>query len=87
MQSIAADCFIKLSLDQHDRCPSPAEPVIDSTDVHIVDLQQFTPLGGVFYFDLFQMPPQSRTVKGWEIREVHFENRILGIIENKIHYS
>nr|A6H8T2.2 RecName: Full=Dynein axonemal intermediate chain 7 [Danio rerio] len=58
-----------LEADQHDPYPSPAEPVTD-TDVHIVDLQQFTPLGGVFYFDLFHMPPQSRTVKGWEMREL-----------------
>uniref|UniRef100_A0A671M7W8 Dynein axonemal intermediate chain 7 n=1 Tax=Sinocyclocheilus anshuiensis TaxID=1608454 RepID=A0A671M7W8_9TELE len=49
---------------------SPAEPVIDSADVHIVDLQQFTPLGGVFYFDVFHLLPQSRIVKGWEMREL-----------------
>uniref|UniRef100_A0A673I4H0 Dynein axonemal intermediate chain 7 n=1 Tax=Sinocyclocheilus rhinocerous TaxID=307959 RepID=A0A673I4H0_9TELE len=49
---------------------SPAEPVIDSADVHIVDLQQFTPLGGVFYFDVFHLLPQSLIVKGWEMREL-----------------
>ncbi|XP_043093753.1 dynein axonemal intermediate chain 7 [Puntigrus tetrazona] len=59
-----------LEADQNDSDSSPAEPVIDSADVHIVDLQQFTPLGGVFYFDAFHLPPQSRTVKGWEMREL-----------------
>lgn len=63
--------FNKLPLDQNGSDPSPAELVFDSADIHIVDLQQFTPLGGVFYFDVFHLPPQSRIVKGWEMREVH----------------
>lgn len=62
--------FIELSLDQNGN-PSPEELVFDSADIHIVDLQQFTPLGGVFYFDVFHLPPQSHIVKGWEMREVH----------------
>ncbi|KAK2892757.1 hypothetical protein Q8A67_012745 [Cirrhinus molitorella] len=59
-----------LEADQNGCNLSPAEPVIDNADVHIVDLQQFTPLGGVFYFDVFHLPPQSHIVKGWEIREL-----------------
>ncbi|XP_016304386.1 protein CASC1-like [Sinocyclocheilus anshuiensis] len=59
-----------LEADQNGSDSSPAEPVIDSADVHIVDLQQFTPLGGVFYFDVFHLPPQSHIVKGWEMREL-----------------
>lgn len=47
--------------------------MIDNSEVHIVDLQQYTPLGGVFYFDAFHIPPQSHVVKGWEMREVHFK--------------
>ncbi|XP_028809621.1 dynein axonemal intermediate chain 7 isoform X2 [Denticeps clupeoides] len=39
-------------------------------EASIVDLQQYTPLGGVFYFDLFHLPPQPKTVKSWVIREV-----------------
>ncbi|KAF4114651.1 dynein axonemal intermediate chain 7 isoform X3 [Onychostoma macrolepis] len=59
-----------LEADQNGSDSSPAEPVIDSSEVHIVDLQQFTPLGGVFYFDVFHLPPQSHIVKGWEMREL-----------------
>lgn len=44
----------------------------DSSEiVQVVDLQQYTPLGGVFYFDLFHLPPQARHVNGWEIRQVN----------------
>jgi len=60
-----------LSLDQNCSDPSTAELEFDSADIHIVDLQQFTPLGGVFYFDVFHLPPQSYIVRGWEMREVH----------------
>ncbi|XP_022073332.2 dynein axonemal intermediate chain 7 [Acanthochromis polyacanthus] len=37
--------------------------------VHVVDLIQFTPLGGVFYYDVFHLPPQALQVNGWEIRQ------------------
>ncbi|KTF73035.1 hypothetical protein cypCar_00020690 [Cyprinus carpio] len=53
-----------LSLDQNGSDSSPAEPVIDRADVHIVDLQQFTPLGGVYYFDVLHLPPQSSHSEG-----------------------
>ncbi|XP_017570890.1 dynein intermediate chain CFAP94, axonemal [Pygocentrus nattereri] len=56
--------------DEADSTPAVVEPVIDSTEVHVVDLQQYTPLGGVFYFDVFRLPPQSHTVSGWEMREL-----------------
>uniref|UniRef100_A0A8C2C0B7 Dynein axonemal intermediate chain 7 n=1 Tax=Cyprinus carpio TaxID=7962 RepID=A0A8C2C0B7_CYPCA len=59
-----------LEADQNGSDSSPAEPVTDSADIHIVDLQQFRPLGGVFYFDVFHLPPQSHTVRGWEMREL-----------------
>uniref|UniRef100_A0A8C2A1Y1 Dynein axonemal intermediate chain 7 n=1 Tax=Cyprinus carpio TaxID=7962 RepID=A0A8C2A1Y1_CYPCA len=59
-----------LEADQNGSDSSPAEPVIDRADVHIVDLQQFTPLGGVFYFDVLHLPPQSHIVKGWEKRKL-----------------
>ncbi|KAK9525539.1 hypothetical protein VZT92_016234 [Zoarces viviparus] len=38
--------------------------------VQVVDLMQYTPLGGVFYYDAFHLPPQSRQVNGWEIRQL-----------------
>uniref|UniRef100_A0A4W4FXN1 Dynein axonemal intermediate chain 7 n=1 Tax=Electrophorus electricus TaxID=8005 RepID=A0A4W4FXN1_ELEEL len=47
-----------------------AESVSDTTNVHVVDLHQYTPLGGVFYFDVFYLPPQSVTVNGWEMRKL-----------------
>lgn len=59
-----------LEADQNGSNPSPAELMFDGADMHIVDLQQFTPLGGVFYFDVFHLPPQSHIVKGWEMREL-----------------
>ncbi|KAG1953377.1 dynein intermediate chain CFAP94, axonemal isoform X1 [Pimephales promelas] len=59
-----------LEADQNCSDPSTAELEFDSADIHIVDLQQFTPLGGVFYFDVFHLPPQSYIVRGWEMREL-----------------
>ncbi|XP_059182374.1 dynein axonemal intermediate chain 7 [Centropristis striata] len=38
--------------------------------VQVVDLLQYTPLGGVFYYDVFHLPPQAHQVKGWEIRQL-----------------
>ncbi|GCC33609.1 hypothetical protein chiPu_0012079 [Chiloscyllium punctatum] len=33
----------------------------------IVDFNQYTPLGGVYYFDILKLPPQPKFVKGWRI--------------------
>lgn len=52
---------------------SPAEELTaaDQTDrVLVVDLMEYTPLGGVFYFDVFHLPPQAHRVNEWEIRQV-----------------
>ncbi|XP_039647196.1 dynein intermediate chain CFAP94, axonemal isoform X2 [Perca fluviatilis] len=38
--------------------------------VQAVDLMQYTPLGGVFYCDVFHLPPQTHQVNGWEIRQL-----------------
>ncbi|XP_029017410.1 dynein axonemal intermediate chain 7 isoform X2 [Betta splendens] len=38
--------------------------------VQVVDLMQYTPLGGIFYYDIFCLPPQAYQVNGWEIRQV-----------------
>ncbi|XP_054608889.1 dynein axonemal intermediate chain 7 isoform X2 [Dunckerocampus dactyliophorus] len=53
-----------------DPTPPPLEETIEdaSVDLHVVDLIQYTPLGGVFYYELFQLPPQAVLVKGWEIQ-------------------
>ncbi|XP_024229730.1 dynein axonemal intermediate chain 7-like isoform X2 [Oncorhynchus tshawytscha] len=50
--------------------PTPMDLVIDSYEGQVVDLQQYTPLGGVFYCDVFRLPPQSQQLNGWEMREL-----------------
>lgn len=58
---------------------SPAEgdltsPTVQLTAMYdsaqVVDLMQYTPLGGVLYYDVFHLPPQAHQVCGWEIRQV-----------------
>ncbi|XP_072097716.1 dynein axonemal intermediate chain 7 isoform X1 [Mobula birostris] len=39
----------------------------EAIDQHIVDFNQYTPLGGVYYFDVFKLPPQPVFVNGWRI--------------------
>uniref|UniRef100_A0A4W6DYT0 Dynein axonemal intermediate chain 7 n=1 Tax=Lates calcarifer TaxID=8187 RepID=A0A4W6DYT0_LATCA len=41
-----------------------------SEHVQAVDLMQYSPLGGVFYYDVFHLPPQAHQVNDWEIRQV-----------------
>lgn len=36
----------------------------------MVDLLKYRPLGGVFYYDVFHLPPQAHQVNDWEIRQV-----------------
>ncbi|TST22550.1 Protein CASC1 [Bagarius yarrelli] len=43
---------------------------LDPTDHHIVDMYRYMSLGGVYYFDLFQLPPQSITINNWELTEI-----------------
>ncbi|KAM9845823.1 dynein axonemal intermediate chain 7 [Aulostomus maculatus] len=49
-----------------DSSPSPPPKAVDP----VVDVMQYTAVGGVFYFDLFQLPPQPSHVNSWEIRQV-----------------
>lgn len=39
--------------------------------IQAVDLMQYTPLGGIFYCDVFYLPPQAYHGNGWEIRQVN----------------
>nr|XP_023672483.1 protein CASC1 isoform X3 [Paramormyrops kingsleyae] len=48
---------------------SPPEAPVTLVETEVVDLHQYTPLGGVFYFDAFRIPPQSQLVNGWDMRE------------------
>ncbi|KAK0145462.1 Protein CASC1 [Merluccius polli] len=48
----------------------PEPDIIDAVAMATVDLHQYTPLGGVFYCDVFRLPPQANQAKGWEIRQL-----------------
>ncbi|XP_020494390.2 dynein axonemal intermediate chain 7 [Labrus bergylta] len=48
----------------------PTQVSMVNNSVHVVDLMQYTPLGGVFYYDVFHLPPQAHRVNGWEIRQI-----------------
>lgn len=50
---------------------SPVPPETTMThSVQVVDLMQYTPLGGVLYSDVFYLPPQAHHADGWKIRRV-----------------
>ncbi|XP_070847717.1 dynein axonemal intermediate chain 7 [Chaetodon trifascialis] len=49
--------------------PSVQLTVVDH-GAQVVDLMQYTPLGGVLYYDVFHLPPQAHHVNGWEIRQL-----------------
>ncbi|XP_069484589.1 dynein axonemal intermediate chain 7 [Ambystoma mexicanum] len=36
----------------------------------VIDLRQFTPLGGVYYVRAVELPPQAKQVKGWTMVQV-----------------
>ncbi|XP_037837308.1 dynein intermediate chain CFAP94, axonemal [Kryptolebias marmoratus] len=38
-------------------------------DVQVVDLMEYTPLGGVFCYDLFHLPPQDKKAGTWIIQQ------------------
>ncbi|XP_049617547.1 dynein axonemal intermediate chain 7 isoform X2 [Syngnathus scovelli] len=51
--------------------PPPEEDEVFSNEGdEVVDLRMYTPLGGVFYYEMFYLPPQSIHINGWEIRRV-----------------
>uniref|UniRef100_A0A8C9YL25 Dynein axonemal intermediate chain 7 n=1 Tax=Sander lucioperca TaxID=283035 RepID=A0A8C9YL25_SANLU len=54
------------------KMPSPTLPDTPKRHecIQVVDLMQYTPLGGVFYCDVFHLPPQAHQVNGWEIRQL-----------------
>ncbi|KAK3545000.1 hypothetical protein QTP86_032703 [Hemibagrus guttatus] len=56
--------------DEAESKPTATAQAIVNTELHIVDLYRYTPLGGVYYFDLFKLPPQALTINGWEITEI-----------------
>ncbi|XP_047431210.1 dynein axonemal intermediate chain 7 isoform X2 [Mugil cephalus] len=50
-------------------CP-PAQLTETTIGPQVVDLRRYVPLGGVFFCDVFHLPPQAHHVKGWEIRQL-----------------
>ncbi|XP_010736517.3 dynein axonemal intermediate chain 7 isoform X2 [Larimichthys crocea] len=58
------------ALDEGDLTSPPVELPMMDHGVRVVDLMQYTPLGGVHYYDVFHLPPQAHHVNGWEIRQV-----------------
>ncbi|KAK7901994.1 hypothetical protein WMY93_018763 [Mugilogobius chulae] len=41
-----------------------------SFKAQVVDLMHYSPLGGVFYCNVFHLPPQAHHVNGWTIRQI-----------------
>ncbi|XP_067415357.1 dynein axonemal intermediate chain 7 isoform X4 [Emydura macquarii macquarii] len=39
-------------------------------DENVVDLHQFTPVGGVYHIDALKLPPQAKQIKGWIMVEL-----------------
>ncbi|XP_063073646.1 dynein axonemal intermediate chain 7 [Engraulis encrasicolus] len=50
--------------------PEDSSALPDSAVGSVVDLHQFSSLGGVFYFDAFHLPPQAHALNGWEMRQL-----------------
>nr|XP_046234539.1 dynein axonemal intermediate chain 7 isoform X2 [Scatophagus argus] len=53
-----------------DMTPPSVQLTVMDHGVQVVDLMQYTPLGGVLYYDAFHLPPQAHQVNGWEIRQL-----------------
>uniref|UniRef100_A0A8C4I662 Dynein axonemal intermediate chain 7 n=1 Tax=Dicentrarchus labrax TaxID=13489 RepID=A0A8C4I662_DICLA len=61
--------FFPFSSDEGDLSSPPVElSMMDC--VQVVDLMQYTPLGGVLFYDVFHLPPQAHQANGWEIRQL-----------------
>ncbi|XP_030575871.1 dynein axonemal intermediate chain 7 isoform X2 [Archocentrus centrarchus] len=57
-------------LGGRDLIDPPEEPIVSKPVTQVVDLMQYTPLGGVFYYDVFHLPPQAYYARGWEIQQL-----------------
>jgi hypothetical protein len=44
------------------------------SDTFVVDLRNFSPLGPIFHFGLFQIPPQPKKIKQWVITQRNLLN-------------
>lgn len=48
----------------------PEEHTVINPVAQVVDLMEYTPLGGVFYYDAFHLPPQIQYAHGWKFVQV-----------------
>uniref|UniRef100_A0A8C3AVX4 Dynein axonemal intermediate chain 7 n=1 Tax=Cyclopterus lumpus TaxID=8103 RepID=A0A8C3AVX4_CYCLU len=70
VQSIQGSDGSKVRAEGDLTSPPEQQTSMDCSErVQVVDLMQYTPLGGVFYYDAFHLPPQAHQVNGWEIRQ------------------
>ncbi|KAE8613045.1 hypothetical protein XENTR_v10007543 [Xenopus tropicalis] len=53
------------SPEGHSPSPTLLDEPEDALEDDIVDLRQFTNVGGVYYFDVLALPPQCKQVNGW----------------------
>ncbi|XP_073400113.1 dynein axonemal intermediate chain 7 isoform X2 [Dendrobates tinctorius] len=47
--------------------PNEAEHEEETLEDDVLDLRQFSSLGGVYYFDVLVLPPQCKQVNGWSM--------------------
>ncbi|XP_035764324.1 LOW QUALITY PROTEIN: protein CASC1 [Neolamprologus brichardi] len=58
------------ALDVRDPIGPPEEHTVINPVAQVVDLMEYTPLGGVFYYDAFHLPPQIQYAHGWKFVQV-----------------
>ncbi|KAG8438553.1 hypothetical protein GDO86_004934, partial [Hymenochirus boettgeri] len=54
-----------ITVDQQETKSEGRKGEVDALDDDIVDLRQFSCLGGVYYLDVLSLPPQCKQVNGW----------------------
>ncbi|XP_074554374.1 dynein axonemal intermediate chain 7 [Halichoeres trimaculatus] len=59
-----------LEIVEGDLISASEQMTIKNQGAQAVDLMQYTPLGGVFYYDVFHLPPQPRQVGDWVMRQI-----------------
>uniref|UniRef100_A0A3P9H3E8 Dynein axonemal intermediate chain 7 n=1 Tax=Oryzias latipes TaxID=8090 RepID=A0A3P9H3E8_ORYLA len=64
--NLAAEQILKIKIRRQMNVDSLTEMGSDE----VVDLLKYSPLGGVFYYGVFHLPPQAHLVSHWEVREI-----------------
>lgn len=50
--------------------------LIELSDSFVIDMRNFRPLGPIFHFGVYQIPPQPKKIKHWVITEKEREPRM-----------